>query len=79
MRLRGITDPTAKAWWRDYQRVLSDGNPLGLSFVEYVAERVALRRPTTATDALPAHAPWYVAACGHEHPWGQPCSVWTSV
>ena len=44
-----ITDPLAKEYWRDYQHVMREGNPLGLSFTEYVAFRVmALRVPLTA-------------------------------
>lgn len=69
-----ITDPTAKAWWRDYQKVLKEGNPLGLSFVEYVTQRVFADIAPTTTYASSTDAPWYVAACGHQHLWGASCS-----
>lgn len=67
-----VTDPTAKAWWRDYQKILKEGNPLGLSFVDYVAQRVLAAITPTYTEA-PA-SPWYVAPCGHQHQWGASCS-----
>lgn len=67
-----ITDPTARAWWRDYLAVVKEGNPLGLSFVDYVAQRVFAALTPSYTEA-PA-SPWYVAACGHQHQWGASCS-----
>lgn len=65
-----ITDPTARAWWREYRQMCRDGNPLGLSFVEFVAHRLQPQQTYTEATA----APWYVAICGHRHQWGQPCS-----
>ena len=67
-----ITDPTAKAWWRDYQSVIKEGNPLGISFVEYVTQRVIAAAMPTYAEAK--DAPWYTAPCGHQHPWGASCS-----
>ena len=67
-----VTDPTARAWWRDYQNVVTEGTPLGLSFVDYVAQRVLAAITPPYTEA--AKAPWYVAACGHQHQWGASCS-----
>lgn len=78
-----ITDVLAKEYWRDYQSVLREGNPRGLSFTEYVAQRVNPATITygaaTATESVPASVPWYTAECGHRHPWGLPCSVWTAM
>jgi hypothetical protein len=71
-----VTDPTTKAWWRDYQAVIREGNPLGLSFVEYVATRVIAANPIPTYTAAP-ESPWYIAACGHSHLWGAACSTWT--
>lgn len=73
-----ITDPVARSYWRDYQQLLKDGNPQGLSFTEYVATRVD--RPQiliTFSAEDTSAAPWYVATCGHKHPWGQSCSMKT--
>ncbi len=71
-----ITDPVSKAWWRDYQRVMKDGNPLGLSFVDYIALRVASLGPRlTVTSST--NVPWYVSSCGHRHEWGESCSSLT--
>lgn len=67
-----VTDPTAKAWWRDYQKMVKEGNPLGLSFVDYVAQRVFAALTPTYTEA--PQAPWYVAPCGHQHLWGAACT-----
>ena len=71
-----ITDPMARQYWRDYQTLCRTGNPLGLSFVEYVAHRVLELAPqsVSAADA----SPWYVATCGHHHPWGESCGTWTA-
>ena len=66
-----ITDQTAKAWWKDFQGVLKEGNPLGLSFVEYVAQRVLANFTPTYTEA--PQSPWYVSSCGHKHQWGAAC------
>ena len=66
-----ITDPLARQWWRDYQRECRDGNPLGLSFTEYVAHRV-LSLGFQSLSMAPS-APWYVSSCGHQHPWGVTC------
>lgn len=77
IRRGGITDPTAKAWWRDYQKVIKEGNPLGLSFVEYIAQRVVAANPQPMTYTAAPESPWYIAACGHSHLWGAACSVWT--
>jgi hypothetical protein len=68
--MRGITDPTAKAYWREYQRMVKAGNSLGLSFVEYVAQRV--HTPNTVYS-LSTEVPWFVSTCGHSHPWGVAC------
>ena len=76
--MRGITDPTAKQYWRDWQHILRGGNPLGLSFVEYVAIRVYSERPQGTVTATADASPWYVAQCGHQHPWGESCGTWTS-
>jgi hypothetical protein len=70
-----ITDPLAKAWWREYQTLCKEGNPLGLGFTEYVAHRVLSLGYHSVTDA--AAAPWHIAQCGHQHPWGVSCSNWT--
>lgn len=72
-----VTDPLAKQWWRDYQAICRQGNELGLSFVEYVAHRVGSLGPRTYTEGANA-APWYVAQCGHQHPWGESCNSWTA-
>lgn len=75
-----ITDRETKEMWRDYRRVVKDGNPLGLSFAEYVAQRViaAGTRFVYASETNPTQTPWYVSACGHQHPWGESCGSWTS-
>lgn len=67
-----VTDPLTKQWWRDYQKVCKEGNPLGLSFVEYVAQRVFATWVPSHTETT--QAPWYVATCGHQHQWGKSCS-----
>jgi hypothetical protein len=79
MRRRGITDRLALAYWREYQVIVREGNPLGISFVEYVAARVnAEGEPKFAYNTTASsNAPWYMAACGHAHPWGASCSTWT--
>lgn len=69
-----ISDRIAKEYWRDYQHMVREGNPLGLSYVEYVAQRV-LAVFTAYTDT--AAAEWHVAYCGHKHPWGESCGTWT--
>lgn len=68
-----VTDPLTKQYWREFQRI---DKGLGLSFTEYVAQRVAAERPQTVTAAMPA--PWYTAECGHQHPWGFACTVWSN-
>jgi lysozyme family protein len=65
-----ITDPTARAYWREYQSMCKQGNPLGLSFVEYVAQRV---HASTSIYTLSTDVPWFVTTCGHQHPWGVSC------
>lgn len=72
-----ITDRLAKEWWRDYQHVMKSGNPLGLSFVEYVASRMVAMAPQTVTTSSTNGAPWYMSQCGHAHEWGASCSNWT--
>lgn len=75
-----ISDRIAQEYWRDYQHVMRKGNPMGMSFTEYVAARVAALQPrvfTTATANTPA-VTWYIAQCGHSHPWGESCSSWTA-
>lgn len=67
-----ITDPLARQWWRDYQKVCREGNPLGLGFTEYVAHRVLSLGEHNVTSAY--QSPWYVSTCGHQHPWGVSCS-----
>jgi hypothetical protein len=67
-----ITAPTTRQWWREYRPVCKEGNPLGLSFVEYVAQRVFANFQTSYSET--SAAPWYVAACAHKHPWGATCS-----
>ena len=71
-----ITDPLTKQWWRDYKVMCKEGNPLGLSFTQYVAHHVVSvgqRLTDTATD----QTPWYIASCGHKHLWGESCATWT--
>jgi hypothetical protein len=68
-----ITDPTARAWWRDYRTMCREGNPLGLSFMEYIAQRV-LSTECMSSYTAADDSPWYVAACGHQHQWGASCS-----
>lgn len=69
-----ITDRIAREYWRDYQHVVKAGNPLGLSYVEYVAQRV-FAVFTAVTNATATE--WLVASCGHRHEWGASCSTWT--
>lgn len=69
-----ITDPTTKAWWRDYQHVIKDGNPLGLSFVEYIAVRLYAAQPQLVSSTSTTNVEWYMSPCGHSHPWGVSCS-----
>lgn len=69
-----ITDPLARQWWIEYRHVIATGNPLGLSFVEYIAHRVNALGPRPVYTDNTAFVPWYVAGCGHAHPWGVPCS-----
>jgi hypothetical protein len=72
-----ITDPMARRYWREYRREVKRGNPLGLSFTEYVAQKViATGLQTVYTMA--SDAPWDVASCGHNHPWGESCGSYTS-
>lgn len=73
-----VTDREAKELWRDYQGVTKNGNPLGVSFVEYVFHRVAARQPVTVTSDTTG-VPWYIASCGHQHPWGESCATWTDI
>ncbi len=76
--LRRIPDREANELWRDYRSVLKDGNPLGLSFVEYVAARVMARQPVHAAATSSSDVHWYVSPCGHSHPWGAACSDWSA-
>jgi hypothetical protein len=81
MKHRGcITDRLAKEYWRDYQEVMREGNPLGMSYTEYVAHRVAAggQRFYVSNNTANSAAPWYMAECGHSHPWGAACSFWTT-
>lgn len=80
MRPNPIADREAREMWRDYRMMLKEGNPLGLSFVEYVAHRVfsSGTRFVYMGETTSGQAPWYVATCGHQHPWGQSCSSWTA-
>ena len=71
-----ITDTLTREYWRDYQGVLKDGNPFGLSFTEYVAHRI-ISTGTRFTYTNVTQVEWHVAQCGHQHPWGQSCSTWT--
>lgn len=73
-----VTDPTARQWWRDYQTVVKEGNPLGLSFVEYVAHRVRSLGTVIVYDTRADQTPWYVSSCGHKHEWGESCGSWTA-
>jgi hypothetical protein len=74
-----ITDPLARTYWREYQQVCADGNPLGLSYVEYVAHRVASLGSRIVYETSADQTPWYVSTCGHQHPWGVTCASWTDV
>lgn len=67
---RGITDPEAISYWREYRKLVKEGQTNGLSFTEYVAARV--HAPTTVY-ALSTDVPWFVSTCGHQHPWGVAC------
>lgn len=70
-----VTDPLTRRYWKDFQALCREGNPLGLSFVEYVAHRVLALGQHAVSDA-PA-SPWYVSECGHKHPWGESCATVT--
>ena len=72
-----VTDPLAREWWRDYRHIIASGNPLGLSFVEYVAARVA-SLGTRIEVSNNSNAPWYMASCGHSHAWGVACTGLTT-
>lgn len=74
-----VTDREVRDMWRDYRSVIKDGNPLGLSFAEYIAQRVIAQGirfvySQTSTDQVP----WYVASCAHQHPWGETCQSVTT-
>lgn len=73
-----VTDPLARQWWREYRDVLDGGNPLGISFVEFVASRVRSVNPMPVIIMDAGHSsngmPWYFASCGHAHPWGAACA-----
>ncbi len=74
-----VTDPLTRQWWRDYQQVMKDGNPLGLSFTEYVAHRVVSLGTVFIYSATnTSQTPWYVSSCGHKHPWGESCGTMTA-
>lgn len=73
-----ITDPTTKMWWRDYLQLLRDGNPQGLSFVEYIANRVVSLGSAFMYGSGTDQGPFYVSSCGHKHPWGESCGSWTA-
>lgn len=75
MRKKGITDPLALAYWREWQAMVKNGNPMGLSFTEYVAQRV---HQPTSLYALSTEVPWFVSTCGHQHPWGVACGSLTT-
>jgi hypothetical protein len=74
--LRGVLDRETRELWRDYKHVLKEGNPLGLSFVEYVAARVNARHPVASQVTSTSETHWYMSPCGHSHPWGGSCSDW---
>lgn len=80
MRHNCVTDRETREMWRDYQHVMKEGNPLGLSFPEYVAHRVFSNgtRFIYTTDTSASQTYWYMSSCGHSHPWGQSCSSWTA-
>lgn len=69
-----VIDPEARTMWREYQSVLKEGNPLGLSFVEYIAVKVMAQQPQTVTSTTQIETMYFTAACGHRHPWGASCS-----
>ena len=73
-----ITDREVRDMWRDYRTVLKEGNPLGLSFAEYVAQRVIAQGTRFVYSTITTDVPWYVTTCGHRHPWGESCGSWTS-
>lgn len=70
-----ITDRLARAWWQEYRHVTEAGNPLGISFVEYVAARVASLGQRYTYSANTTEAPVFVATCGHAHFWGVSCTM----
>ena len=70
-----VTDPLARAWWRDYLHIMEGGNPLGVSFTEYVALRVAAEGQVRYYVSDGSNAPSYMASCGHVHAWGASCSA----
>jgi hypothetical protein len=75
MKHRGcITDPLARQWWREYQAICDQGNPLGLSFVEYVSARLLSVGPKTYTSVSAENSPYFVSTCGHRHEWGVTCN-----
>jgi hypothetical protein len=72
-----ITDPTARQWWREYRKTVKEGNPLGLSYTEFVAQKVwaqGFRVVYTASSDAPVE----VASCGHKHAWGESCGTYTA-
>lgn len=66
---RGITDPTALAFWREYRQLVK-ADAIDLSFVEFVAKRVTAQN---SMYSLSTEVPWFVSTCGHQHPWGVAC------
>lgn len=70
-----ITDPLARALWREYKAVVRNGQSLGLSFIEYVAARVHAVSPGATVTS--GNGPFEVGGCGHKHPWGGTCATET--
>jgi hypothetical protein len=75
-----VTDPLTKQWWRDYQKMCRTGNRYGLSFTDYITRRTISITTVGAGYATGTDLPdslWFVATCGHKHPWGESCATVT--
>ena len=73
-----ITDPDARRMWREYRKEVKRGNPNGLSYTEYVAQKVVAQGYRVLVYTSTADLPWDVAMCGHKHPFGETCGTYTA-
>ena len=56
---RPMDDPQVLKWWVDFLHVTRGGNPIGMTFAEYIAARLNMLELTIASSGSTTPWPWH--------------------